>query len=322
MKSISASIAYILWDQGIIQKEDINKCRYGLDIFISSALEIVSILIIAAVIGNFLQTLLLFAAFIPLRIYAGGYHSDTKLKCYLVSLGVYGIFTIVMQLLSAEIYLIVAVSATVFSMLMILIAAPIIHKNKSVNDIERKKQYKKDIVSAIHKMKLPFLKKRKVLKLVQSLCDLQFLLDESEQTELMLNEEVWSSDCLEYNVNQVYEFILQNSIESQSVDTQVICKCCQVESDMDIKYIKMNDTLRKSKEDNPIIVLVNDMFVQPFVINGNHRIKKAFNSGIDKIEVYILDADNVNHCLISEDYRTAYEIYKKLHQLVGMLLNC
>lgn len=167
------------------------------------------------------------------------------------------------------------------------------HENY-VNDIERKKQYKKDIVSAIHKMKLPFLKKRKVLKLVQSLCDLQFLLDESEQTELMLNEEVWSSDCLEYNVNQVYEFILQNSIESQSVDTQVICKCCQVESDMDIKYIKMNDTLRKSKEDNPIIVLVNDMFVQPFVINGNHRIKKAFNSGIDKIEVYILDADNVN----------------------------
>ena len=42
----------------------------------------------------------------------------------------------------------------------------------------------------------------------------------------------------------------------------------------------------------------------------------------NKIEVYILDADNVNHCLISEDYRTAYEIYKKLHQLVGMLLNC
>lgn len=58
--------------------------------------------------------------------------------CLTRTLGVYGIFTIVMQLLSAEIYLIVAVSATVFSMLMILIAAPIIHKNKSVNDIERK----------------------------------------------------------------------------------------------------------------------------------------------------------------------------------------
>lgn len=195
------------------------------------------------------------------------------------------------------------------------------HENY-VNDIERKIQYKKDIMSKIHKQKLPFFKKWKVLKLIQSLCDLQFLLEEAEQTALVLNEEIWSSDCLEYNVNQVYEFIIQNSIESQNVDTQAICECCRVESDMDIKYIKMNDTLRKSKEDNPIIVLVNDMFVQPFVINGNHRIKKAFSSGIDKIEVYILDADNVNHCLISEDYRTAYEIYKKLYQLVGMMLNC
>ena len=39
------------------------------------------------------------------------------------------------------------------------------HENY-VNDIERKKQYKNDIVSVIHKQKLPFFKKRKILKLV------------------------------------------------------------------------------------------------------------------------------------------------------------
>ena len=75
MSSISGMITDTLWNQGIIQEEDVNKCRYGLDIFISSVLEIVSILIIAAVIGNFFQTLLFFAAFIPLRVYAGGYHA-------------------------------------------------------------------------------------------------------------------------------------------------------------------------------------------------------------------------------------------------------
>lgn len=84
----------------------------------------------------------------------------------------------------------------------------------------------------------------------------------------------------------------------------------------------MNDSLRKSKEDNPIIVLVSDMFTQPFVINGNHRIQRAFNFGVDKIEVCILHADNVSHCLISEDYRMAYKIYKKLHNLVGLKLDC
>lgn len=70
------------------------------------------------------------------------------------------------------------------------------------------------------------LKKKKILKLIQKLCNLQFLLDESEQRELVLNEEVWSSDCLEYNVNQVYEFIVKNCVTFQEVITQEIYKCC------------------------------------------------------------------------------------------------
>lgn len=138
MRSISGMITDTLWNQGIIQEEDIDKCRYGLDMFISSALEVASILVIAAVMRNFLQALLFFASFIPLRVYAGGYHADTKLRCYFVSLAVYGIFTIAMYVLPAKIYLAAALSATAFTVMMILSAAPVIHKNKSVNDAERK----------------------------------------------------------------------------------------------------------------------------------------------------------------------------------------
>ena len=47
MRSISGMIADTLWNQGIIQKEDIDKCRYGLDVFISSALEVASILAVS-----------------------------------------------------------------------------------------------------------------------------------------------------------------------------------------------------------------------------------------------------------------------------------
>ena len=53
MKSISGTIANALWNQGIIQEEDIDTCRYGMDVVISSVLEIVSILTIAAFVGNF-----------------------------------------------------------------------------------------------------------------------------------------------------------------------------------------------------------------------------------------------------------------------------
>ena len=138
MKSISGTIANTLWTQGIIQEEDVDTCRYGLDVFISSALEITSILLIAAFVGNFFQTVLLFATFIPLRVYAGGYHADTKLKCYLISLGVYGVFTAIMNILPQGLYSLMNMLIAVFSLIMILITAPVIHKNKGVNETERK----------------------------------------------------------------------------------------------------------------------------------------------------------------------------------------
>lgn len=138
MKSISGTIANTLWTQGIIQEEDIDTCRYGLDVFISSALEIASILIIAAFVGNFIEAVLLFTAFIPLRVYAGGYHADTKLKCYLISLGVYGIFSAIMNILPQVLYSVLSLSVAIFSLIMVLITAPVVHKNKTVNDIERK----------------------------------------------------------------------------------------------------------------------------------------------------------------------------------------
>lgn len=138
MNNILTNIADTLYNQGIIRKEDIDKCRYGLDIFMSSVLEIVSILIISAIVGNFLSTILFFAAFIPLRIYSGGYHADTKIKCYIVSLCTYIIFSTIMYVLGKNAYAVVNGLTGIFSLLLVLLVAPIIHKNKSVNEVERK----------------------------------------------------------------------------------------------------------------------------------------------------------------------------------------
>ena len=149
-----------------------------------------------------------------------------------------------------------------------------------------------------------------------------YFLDEDSQRNLILNEEIWTSDVLVYNVNRVYDFIVQNSIDVKLVDTKEIIQYCSVDNDMDIKYVKMNDTLRKSKEKNPIIILVSNMFIHPFVINGNHRIRNAYKSGISEIEVYVVEADDVIESLITEDYKRAYSIYQQLHRLMGMLLSC
>ena len=138
VKNISSGIADMLWTQGIIQEDDIDKCKYGIDLFISSFLEIISILVIAAILGNFIETVLLFVFFIPLRIYAGGYHADTKLKCFLISLVMYGFSYTLANITPSEMFVLINIIGTLFSLIMVLIMAPIIHINKSVNDIERR----------------------------------------------------------------------------------------------------------------------------------------------------------------------------------------
>ena len=138
MKNISSGIADMLRTQGIIQEDDIDKCKYVIDIFISSFLEIISILVIAAILGNFIETVFLFVFFIPLRIYAGGYHADTKLKCYFISLVMYGFSYTLANITPSEIFVLINVIGTLFSLIIVLIKAPIIHINKNVNDIERR----------------------------------------------------------------------------------------------------------------------------------------------------------------------------------------
>lgn len=62
---------------GIIKDTDRDKCSYGIDIMFSSIMQLLLILIISVFIGNIVETLLFFLMFIPLRIYAGGYHADS-----------------------------------------------------------------------------------------------------------------------------------------------------------------------------------------------------------------------------------------------------
>lgn len=142
MKNISLTIAKTLWNQGVIQKEDIDACRYGLEVFISSTLEIVSILIIAIFARNFFESFLFFLMFTPLRVFAGGYHANTKVRCYFVSLGVYGIFTLILKILPQKIYRPVNLVTAIFSVIVVLILSPVIHKNRSVDKIE-KENYRK-----------------------------------------------------------------------------------------------------------------------------------------------------------------------------------
>lgn len=129
MQKLAQGTAERLVAQGIIREEDAPIYRYGLEAMYSSLLELLSILTLAALIGNFWQTVLFFAAFIPLRLYAGGYHASTRLRCFLTSLVVYAAFTIMLEIVPAAWFVPLAFIGGAVSFLIVWLFAPVIHQN-------------------------------------------------------------------------------------------------------------------------------------------------------------------------------------------------
>lgn len=138
MNTVSEKISNVLWEQGILKKDDKNICSYGLDILISSVAEVTAILIISLLVNNFRETAVFFAAFIPLRIFAGGYHAKTRMRCFFVSLAVYAVFSVVVRTIPAGKYSLLSIISAPISLAIVLAFAPVVHKNKSASENERK----------------------------------------------------------------------------------------------------------------------------------------------------------------------------------------
>lgn len=126
-------IAKELKTNGLLDEGKEEIFTYGLEIMTSTLLQIMSILLISILVGNFLPTLLYFITFIPLRIYAGGYHSKTRKRCYFLSLFVYGVFSILCTLLPENYYTQFALVTTSLSLIMVFISAPVIGSKRNIS---------------------------------------------------------------------------------------------------------------------------------------------------------------------------------------------
>ncbi|MBR2476868.1 MAG: accessory gene regulator B family protein [Clostridia bacterium] len=142
MKRLYTYLSKKLAEQGTIKYEDIEVCTYGMETFVFSCFEIFSVLLISLLVKNFFATVIFFVSFVPLRMYAGGYHSETKKGCYMVMLVVYLIFTLSLRFSPKNHIQLIEIIISSFTSFMVLRFAPIVNYKKRVNEIE-KKNYKK-----------------------------------------------------------------------------------------------------------------------------------------------------------------------------------
>lgn len=138
MNEIAKKITELLIDDDIIKKIDKDIYIYGIELFLISVLEIMFILLISIVVGNFLETAIFLAAFLPIRIYSGGYHADTKWKCFIILIAVYVIFTICLKVIPWGIYSILFMVVSIITIICVALMAPLKNKNKTFNEREYK----------------------------------------------------------------------------------------------------------------------------------------------------------------------------------------
>ena len=76
-------------DKSIIEEQQCAVITYGLDLFFSSVINMLSILLIGAIINREGGIILLLLVSIPLQSFGGGYHCNTHLMCWILTTGAY-----------------------------------------------------------------------------------------------------------------------------------------------------------------------------------------------------------------------------------------
>ena len=132
IKSVSESIH--------IDPEFYDYYKYGIEITISSIINISLILLFGLIIGSLLSAVCFLLCVIPLRQFCGGYHASTYFRCNSTFLLAFLIdFWIARMLALANIPLNILEAISLISIIPIILYAPVSNSHKSKNQARDKK---------------------------------------------------------------------------------------------------------------------------------------------------------------------------------------
>ncbi|MEG0377486.1 MAG: accessory gene regulator B family protein [Eubacterium sp.] len=125
-----------LIDRQIINREDREIYRFGLESGMLKAVHYLTMLLVGIVLGMLAETILFLAAYSLIRAYGGGYHADTRGVCYLLSwVTIIGVL-LVARFLSGETAMLISAVLTVFAFPVIFIKAPVENSAKPLDEEE------------------------------------------------------------------------------------------------------------------------------------------------------------------------------------------
>lgn len=142
LNRLTKYISRFFIDNGIIEAKDTEVYEYGLELLLSEVLETLAVLAVSFFLGKFFVTLLFLASFSVLRMYAGGYHASSHLKCFLTLLFVYSVFLLLIYLIDQFKVGCLTIIFTAVSEGLVILLAPVESEYKPLS-AEEKQKYRK-----------------------------------------------------------------------------------------------------------------------------------------------------------------------------------
>ena len=138
--NIAEKIVGNMEKQHLIQTDRRSIYKYGINQMLNMLLNTLTFLLVGLLFHKITETVIFTSAYIPLRIYAGGFHAKTPLRCWCISAIM--IIAVMIIINYADNYVFVYDIFSLIAAGLILALSPIEDKNKPLDKVE-KKIYKK-----------------------------------------------------------------------------------------------------------------------------------------------------------------------------------
>lgn len=135
--------------QDIVKSEHEEIYAYGMEILLSTVINGIMALIIAAVTNTLLPSFIFFASFIIMRRTAGGYHANSHGGCMTILAVIQFLFILFIHICPLNVIPAFSIVSVVYSCISIYIFSPVEHPNKPLSDINKRKLRTQSIVFII-----------------------------------------------------------------------------------------------------------------------------------------------------------------------------
>jgi accessory gene regulator B len=142
IKYLSENITEYFFVNKIINNEEKEIYIYGLQLIFSTIIGITIILTLGLVLSRIEETVVFLFAFISIRMYSGGYHANTYLKCNLILIIIFSIFTLTVTFTPQSYINIVSIALILSTIYIILKYAPVENHNKRMTSSQKRKNKK------------------------------------------------------------------------------------------------------------------------------------------------------------------------------------